>query len=164
RQQEIVTNMYVEAKLQFHTILDQVFPEYRKVFGDLYSRVSLSMLKQYPTSEAVLTAGESRLVESVIEFCSSRSGEWAWEKAKKIMDSASRNPFQKSVYESHVINLRMYIELLFHYQGHLSDLEDRIVALANELEEYKIIQSIPGIGEKIAATIISEIGEIDRFN
>ncbi|MFS0892594.1 transposase, partial [Peribacillus frigoritolerans] len=164
RQQEIVTNMYVEAKLQFHTILDQLFPEYRKVFGDLFSKVSLLMLKEYPTSEAVLKAGESKLAESVMEFCTSRSGEWAWEKAKKIMDSASRNPFQKNVYESHVINLRMYIELLFHYQGHLSDLEDRIVALANELEEYKIIQSIPGIGEKIAATIISEIGEIDRFN
>ena len=58
----------------------------------------------------------------------------------------------------------MYIELLFHYQGHLSALEDRIVVLANEMEEYKMIQSIPGIGEKIAATIISEIGEIDRFN
>ena len=29
---------------------------------------------------------------------------------------------------------------------------------------YKIIQSIPGIGEKIGATIISEMGEIDRFN
>ncbi len=42
--------------------------------------------------------------------------------------------------------------------------EDRIVALAIEMEEYKIIQLIPGIGEKIAATIISEIGEIDRFN
>ncbi len=61
-------------------------------------------------------------------------------------------------YESQVINL--HIELLFHYQGHLSDLENRIVALANELEEYKIFQSIPGIGEKIAATIISEIGEL----
>ncbi|MGM0890925.1 MAG: IS110 family transposase, partial [Bacillota bacterium] len=118
----------------------------------LYSRVSLLILKEYPTSEAVLTAGESKLAESVIEFCPSRSGQWAWEEAKKIMDSASRNPFQKNVYESHVINLCMYIELLFHYQGHLSDLEDRIVALANELEEYKIIQSIPGIGEKIAAT------------
>jgi transposase len=163
RQQEIVTNMYVEAKLQFHTILDQVFPEYRKVFGDLYSRVSLLILKEYPTSEAVLAAGESKLAESVIECCPSRSDQWAWEKAKKIMDSASRNPFQINVYQSHVINLRMYIELLFHYQGHLSDLEDRIVALANELEEYKI-KSIPGIGEKIAATIISEIGEIDRFN
>ncbi|MFE5431745.1 IS110 family transposase, partial [Peribacillus simplex] len=164
RQQEIVTNMYVEAKLQFHTILDQLFPEYRKVFGDLYSKVSLLMLKEYPTSEAVLKAGESKLAERVMVFCPSRSGQWAWGKAKKIMDSASRNPFQKNVYESHVINLRMYIELLFHYQEHLSDLEGRIVALANELEEYKIIQSIPGIGEKIAATIISEIGEIDRFN
>ncbi|MEC0348077.1 IS110 family transposase, partial [Peribacillus frigoritolerans] len=88
RQQEIVTNMYVEAKLQFHTILDQVFPEYRKVFGDLYSRVSLLILKEYPTSEAVLAAGESKLAESVIEFCPSRSGQWAWKKAKKIMDSA----------------------------------------------------------------------------
>lgn len=164
RQQGIVTNMYVEAKLQFHTILDQMFPEYRKVFGDLFSRVSLLMLKEYPTSEAVLSAGESKLAESVREYCSSRSGQWASEKAKKIIDSASRNPFQKNVYQSHVMNLRMYIELLFHYQGHLSDLEDRIVTLANEIEEYKIIQSIPGIGEKIAATIISEIGEIDRFN
>jgi len=38
-------------------------------------------------------------------------------------------------------------------------------AFANELvEEYQIIQSIPGIGEKIAPTIISEIGEIDWIN
>ncbi len=164
RQQEIVTNMYVEAKLQFHTILDQVFPEYRKVFGDLYSKVSLLMLKQYPTSEDVIAAGESKLAESVMEFCPRRSNQWALDKAKKIMDSASRNPFQKVVYHSHLINLQMYIELLFQYQGHLSELENRIVTLANELEDYQIVQSIPGIGEKIAATIISEIGEIDRFS
>jgi hypothetical protein len=164
RQQEIVTNMYVEAKLQFHTILDQVFPEYRKVFGDLYSKVSLLMLKEYSTSEDVLSAGECKLAERVMEFCPSRSSQWAGEKAKKIMDSASRNPFQKIVYQSHLINLRMYIEMLFQYQGHLSILENRIVDLANELEDYEIVQSIPGIGEKIAATIISEIGEIDRFS
>jgi transposase len=164
RQQEIVTNMYVEAKLQFHTILDQVFPEYRKVFGDLYSKVSLLMLKEFPTSEDVLSAGECKLAERVMEFCPSRSSQWAREKAKKIMDSASRNPFQKVMYHSHLINIQMYIELLFQYQGHLSELEIRIVTLANELEDYKIVQSIPGIGEKIAATIISEIGEIDRFS
>ena len=164
RQQEIVTNMYVEAKLQFHTILDQVFPEYRKVFGDLYSKVSLLMLKKYPTSEDVIAAGESKLAECVMEFCPRRSSQWALDKANKLMESASRNPFQKVVYDSHLINLQMYIELLFQYQGHLSELENRIVSLASELEEYKVVQSIPGIGEKIAATIISEIGEIDRFS
>ena len=95
RQQEIVTNMYVEAKLQFHTILDQVFPEYRKVFGDLYSKVSLWMLKKYPTSEDVLAAGESKLAESVMEFCPRRSSLWALDKAKKLMDSAAQIHFKK---------------------------------------------------------------------
>jgi transposase len=43
-------------------------------------------------------------------------------------------------------------------------LENEIDALAKSIEESKIIRSIPGIGEKIAATIISEIGGIERFN
>jgi Holliday junction resolvasome RuvABC DNA-binding subunit len=58
----------------------------------------------------------------------------------------------------------MYINMLFQYKEHLSELVTEIDTLAKEIEEYMIIQSIPGIGEKIAATIISEIGEIDRFN
>jgi transposase len=39
-------------------------------------------------------------------------------------------------------------------------LESGIDALAKEVEEYNIIKSIPGIREKIAATIISEIKAI----
>ena len=164
RQQEIITNMYVEAKLQFHTILDQVFPEYRKVFGDLFSRVSLLILKEYPTSEKVLESNEDDLSKSIREYCPSRSALWAREKSRKLIDSANQNPFQKVMYQSHLFNLNMYIDILFHYQGHLSELESQMISQASEIEEYKIIQSIPGIGEKIAATIISEIGEIDRFN
>jgi Holliday junction resolvasome RuvABC DNA-binding subunit len=59
--------------------------------------------------------------------------------------------------------LEMYIKMLLEYQKHLSRLVVEISVLAKELQEYKIIQSIPGIGEKIAATIISEMEEIDRF-
>lgn len=57
--------MYVEAKLQFRTILDQVFPEYRKVFGDFFSKVSLLILKEYPTSEKVLESNEDNLSNSI---------------------------------------------------------------------------------------------------
>ena len=55
------------------------------------------------------------------------------------------------------------VKIVLQYQEHLSIIADEIDALASEIEEYEILQSIPGIGEKIAATIISEIGEIDRF-
>lgn len=56
------------------------------------------------------------------------------------------------------------VKIVLQYQEHLSNIANEIDALASEIEEYEILQSIPGVGEKIAATIISEIGEIDRFN
>ncbi len=40
--------------------------------------------------------------------------------------------------------------MLLQYKEHLSKLAAEIDALAKEVEEYEIIQSIPGIGEKIA--------------
>jgi transposase len=45
RQHETLTGLYVQAKLQFHAILDQLFPEYKGVFGDMYSKVSLNSIK-----------------------------------------------------------------------------------------------------------------------
>lgn len=164
RQHETLTGLCVQAKLQFHSILDQVFPEYRGVFGDLYSKVSLHTLLEFPTSEAILNAGETKVAERIAILCMSRSERWAKERTKKLMEAAKRNPFQSIIYHSHLISLEMYIKMVLQYQEHLAQLESKIDALAGELEEYKIIQSIPGIGEKIAATIISETGEINRFN
>src|SRR5690625_1556287 len=57
----------------------------------------------------------------------------------------------------------MYIQMLFQYQEHLSKLLKEISTLARSFEDYGLIQSIPGIGDKIAATIISEIGDINLF-
>ncbi|MEM1505219.1 IS110 family transposase [Domibacillus sp. 8LH] len=164
RQHENITGIYVQTKLQFQAVLDQVFPEYRGVFGDLYSGVSLLTLLEYPTSEDVLATDEAVLTNKIDELCKSRSKNWANTQAKKLIEAATRNPFQKNLYQSHILSIEMYIKMLIEYQKHLSKLEDEIDALAKEMEEYKIIQSISGIGEKIAATIISEVGEIDRFN
>jgi transposase len=164
RQHENITGMYVQTKLQFQAVLDQIFPEYQGVFGDLYSVVSLLTLQAYPASEDILAVSEVILTNKIKELCKSRSIRWAKEKAQQLKKAAAKNPFQKTLYHSHLLSLSMYINMLLQYKEHLSELEAEIDTLAKEIEEYKIIQSIPGIGEKIAATIISEIGEIDRFN
>ncbi|MBO1001030.1 IS110 family transposase [Bacillus sp. SD075] len=164
RQHENITGMYVQTKLQFQAVLDQVFPEYRGVFGDLHSYVSLLTLQAFPTSEEILDTGEETVAKKIKELCKSRSQKWADSQAEKLMAAAAQNPFQKNLYHSLILSLDMYINMLLEYKKHLSKLEDEIDALAKGIEECKIIQSIPGIGEKIAATIISEIGEIDRFN
>lgn len=164
RQHENITGTLIQTKLQFQAILDQVFPEYRGVFGDLYSVVSLLTLLEFPSSEDILNASEETLTEKINELCKSRSIRWANEKANELIAAAKRNPFEKTVYQSHILSLGMFIKIILQYKEHLSKLESEIDALAKEVEEYNIIKSIPGIGEKIAATIISEIGEIDRFD
>lgn len=144
--------------------MDQVFPEYRGVFGSLYSKVSVLTLLAFPTSEAVLSVSERDLTEKIASLCISRSDLWAKERAQKLKEAALRNPFQNNLYQSHIFNLEILVNIVLQYQEHLAKIAEEIDTLAKEIEEYHILQSIPGIGEKIAATIISEVGEIDQFN
>jgi transposase len=144
RQHQNITEVFVQTKLQFQAILDQIFPEYRGVFGDLYSLVSLNTLKEFPSSEDILKATEEQLAKKIKAFCKSRSSKWANEKAQILKEAATRNPFESTIYQSHILSLGMYIEMLLQYKEHLSKLEAEIDVLAKEIEEYTIIKSIPG--------------------
>ena len=53
RQHENMTGVMVQTKLQFQAVLDQVLPEYKGVFGDLYADISLKTLQNFLTSESV---------------------------------------------------------------------------------------------------------------
>jgi transposase len=165
RQRESLTEMVVQAKLQFQAVMDQVFPEYQGVFGDLYSKVSLRFLSLHPTSQSVLALSEEDVTATIQHLVGhASSNRWSMERAQKLMDAAARNPFKDTAFPSHLIALDLLIKLLLQYQEHLAKLDKSIDALAEELAEYDLIQSIPGIGTKIAATILAEIGEIDRFD
>lgn len=165
RQHESLTGMYVQAKLQFQAILDQVFPEYHGVFGDLYSKVSLRFLALHPTSKEVLEMSELEITTAIGRLTGrGKSVSWCLERAQILGAAAKRNPFKETAFSSHLISMQLLIKLLLQYQDHLADLNKSIEALAEELLEYDLIQSIPGIGTKIAATILAEIGEIDRFD
>lgn len=164
RQHDSLTRNYVQLKLQFQTILDQVFPEYKGVFGNLYSPVSLKTLRIYPTSDCVLKAPTDEIASMMHSLGGKRSYAWFWGKANKLKEAAERNPFKNTLYKSHLMTLKMYIQMLLQQKEFLTFLEQEIDELAMEFEEYEILRSIPGVGCKIAATIISEIGEIALFS
>jgi transposase len=73
RQHENITGVLIQTKLQFQAILDQVFPEYRGVFGDLYSVVSLLTLSEFPSSEYILEASVETISDKIAQLCKSRS-------------------------------------------------------------------------------------------
>lgn len=164
RQHDSLTRNYVQLKLQFQTILDQVFPEYKGVFGNLYSQVSLKTLLLYPTSDVVLKATTDEIASVMHSLGGKRSYVWFCDKANKLKEAAERNPFKKTLYQSHLVTLKMYIQMLLQQKEFLSILEQEIDELAIQFEEYEILRSIPGVGCKIAASLISEIGEIRQFS
>ncbi|MDX8363308.1 transposase, partial [Cytobacillus sp. IB215316] len=149
---------------QFQTILDQVFPEYKGVFSNLYAPLSLKTLLLYPTSHEVLKVPAEELARKMYDLGGKRSYGWFYEKALKLKESAERNPFKKTLYQSNLVTLKMYIQMLLQQREFLNILEQEIESLAMQFEEYEILTSIPGIGTKIAATLISEIGDVAQFS
>jgi transposase len=105
-------------------LIESYTPSWIKCFlnirgvGDLYSQVSLQTLLEFPTSEEVLNNGEMKLTEKIATLCVRCSKNWAREKAKKLMVAVTRNPFQKARYESHLVSLKMYINMLLKYKEH----------------------------------------------
>ncbi|WP_256711649.1 hypothetical protein [Paenibacillus sp. FSL H7-0331] len=112
----------------------------------MYSGVSLRFLKSFPTSYSILQTDKETLYAKIIELFSSRRGrseEWINERVKRPLEAAKQNPFEQTMYSSPLINLNVLIILILQYQEHLTELEQNIDALAEEIEEYDLIQSIP---------------------
>ena len=77
-----ILRTHVQTKLQFQAFLDQVFPEYRGVFGDLYSDGLILNSFRLSSSEDILKASEEAITDKIAELCKSRSMQWANEKAR----------------------------------------------------------------------------------
>lgn len=109
RQHEALTGMYVQVKLQFQAILDQVFPEYH----GLYSKVSLRFLALHPTSKEVLDMTVEEITTTIQRFTGrGKSALWCSEYAQILVAAARRNPFKETAFPSHLISMQLLIKLL----------------------------------------------------
>lgn len=157
RQHEFVTGMFVQAKLNMRTLLDQVFPEYEKVFGDLFSETSLHVLARCLEDQ----------VEDLQEIIQKNAGKshsqkWAVGKVEYLNGVMSRWREQpRSRAQTSV--LRSMVDLVLAFTKQLNELEKQMAQLSTGLPEVELVKSIPGIGEKLAAVIVAEIGDVRQF-
>lgn len=61
--------------------------------------------------------------------------------------------------ESHQFMLKLMLDNIFHIQSQIAAVEKKIASLMQDYQkDHELLQTIPGIGEKSANTIIAEIG------
>lgn len=140
-------------------LLDQVFPEYCKLFSDTFGAASSELLHKYPTPEDMLSVSTTKLT-NFISKCS--KGRFGREKALQIKEAAAHSFGVKFTSDAFAFQIRQMLEQINFIENQLDELEVQITELL--FEENQVITTIPGIGNILGAIIISEIGDISRFD
>ncbi|MDR7319743.1 IS110 family transposase [Brevibacillus nitrificans] len=153
RQHEFMTAQFVQSKLNARALLDQVCPAYEGVFHDLYSKTSLHVLL-HMLQGAVIT-------EEVVRETAGSSHGKAWIQSKVERIQAMQIPQKQSAAQRTA--LLCMVEILLAQQEQLSRLELKIQEEAEEIPEVELLKTIPGIGDKLAASLIAEIGDAGQF-
>ena len=160
RQRFYIINMASDLKRKVIALLDQVFPEYEKLFSDSFGVSSMELLSQYTTPEEMLSVSSQQLAE-VLEKAS--RGRLGAEKAVEIQDAA-RNSFGIVMASSSFsLIIRQYIEQIRSLESSVDIFDAEIARLLSGFDTQ--LTTITGIGPTLAAVILSEIGgDIRRFS
>ena len=145
-------------KRKLVAILDQVFPEYSKLFSDIYGVTSRNLLSKYPLPEDMLSISTSSLAD-LLSKCS--KGRFGMDKAKEIKETASKSFGIKFALKSFSFQIKQIINQISFLEDQIKEIEVEISSLISEM--CPVITTITGIGDVLGATIFSEIGDISRF-
>lgn len=157
RQHEFLTGMFVQAKLNARALLEQVFPAYEEIFYDLFSVTALKVLGR-------CLEGDVEDLVGTIEAGAgkSHSRRWVDEKAKRLQEVLLHWREQPRS-RSQAAALSGMVSLLLTFMEQLRGLERQMNEIASDLPEVELMKSIPGIGDKLAAAIVAEIGDVQQF-
>lgn len=149
-------------KVAFRAQLDIVFPGYDTLYDDLYGPVALAVIEKYPHPE-MLQKKKINTVSKVIQSktchrqaVSDTMADKAIEYSKTIYSGCDKDDIE-------VLILQRLIKKLKEDMAEAERTIGEMIKLAQELPDFSIIKSIPGIGDNLAARIIAELGDMTRF-
>ena len=147
-----------DCKRRVIALLDQVFPEYDKLFSDTFGSSSTELLLNCPTPEDMLAISTRKLTNILNKASHGRFGKEKAEELKAAAKDTFGVAFAKDAFSFQIKQLMQQVVFL---EKQLSELEEQIADLLHKTNQY--ITTITGIGDVLGAIIVSEIGDINRF-
>jgi transposase len=140
------------------SILDQVFPEYSNLFSDTFGVTSKELLSKYPLPENMLELSTEELTNLLNKASKGRLGN---EKAQEIKESAKNSFGVSFAKQTFSFQIKQIINQISFIESQLKELDNEISNMLKELNSE--ITTITGIGDVLGTCILSEIGDISRF-
>ncbi|SHH86785.1 Transposase IS116/IS110/IS902 family protein [Caloranaerobacter azorensis DSM 13643] len=144
------------------SLIDQVFPRYNTAFSNITSKASLYILENYPSAEKLLNADKDILITTLATL-SKKGLKWAKTKYNALINVAITALKIGCAPKTSEIIIKSAITILKTLMEQKSMIEKEIKAIAENMEEVKLLTTIPGIGIISAAIFISEIRDFNNF-
>lgn len=158
RQRFYVVDMISDLKRKVIALLDQIFPEYASLFADTFGASSLELLSEHTSPDEILALDTNELAEILSKASRGRLG---YEKAEQIQNAA-RNSFGILLsHDTFAMIIRQHIEQIKSFEKTVDAFDTEIKKLLSAFDTQ--LTTITGIGPTLAAVILSEIGDIRRF-
>lgn len=158
RYRDSVISSRTEIKLRIGTIMEQIFPEYEKQFSSLWLSTSMGILEKYLTPENIENAPIDELFEIIKDKSHNRLTR---AKAISIKEAAADTFGIKIAQDAFSFQLKQLIDRMNFLDKQIEALDCQILEYYEKFDCY--LHTIPGIGMIAAATILAEIGDINRF-
>jgi transposase len=161
RQWDAFNELHTETQLKFRSLLILVFPKYDTVFDHVCSKTSLKLVSAYPSPKDIISASREELF-NIIKL-SKHSDSWCEEKLQKLYAAARESLSYDVAQQSNTRVLQSYVKTLLTQKDIQTEIRALISEQTKQSLDYKLLLSIPGVGEVTAATILGEIGDIVNF-
>jgi hypothetical protein len=133
-----------------------LFPELEKLVPTLHMVSVYALLEEFPGAKQIAKAHLTRLKTLLHDASRGRHGR---DMAVKIRDAARDSV--GSVMPAKSLELRHTIRLIRELDAEINEIETAIENIMNEL--HSPITTIPGIGTRMGAVILAEVGDFSRF-
>lgn len=146
--------------------LSLVFPEYTDIISHPFSKVSIEVLKSYPTAVHIASSvSVSKLVKIFRKYQGCNFGA---DKAKELISAAKNSFYSGRAYSTRGLTLSMQLDEISSLEAKIKIIEDKLREILAPKDKYPsdfdILNSIKGIGLGTIATFIACIGDVSRFS
>ena len=134
-----------------------LFPELEKLVPSLHIASVYALLEEFPGAKQVAAAHLTRL-KALLETAS--KGRYKRDMALEIREVA-RNSIASPL-PAKSLELQHTIRLIRELDNEIAEIEEQIQSIMDEL--HSPITTIPGLGFRMAAMILAEVGDFTRFD
>ncbi len=164
RQYDEQMSLKVMKKIHLSGLIEVTFPGLKKIFnGDSLYMLMLDIYKKYYHPSLVLSKSKSSFIKDV-EKISKKTGHRIGTRVAEEMYSLANECIPSSpCNESTQLAVSNCVLLLQNLEEITNNIIAKMDELARRLPEFETVSNMSGVGNKIRARLIAEIGDVRRF-